>query len=89
MKLESIMCKWTQPFRGTDCRTSPKSLSSAQAASLGSAGSERAQKCLQGEHLVGCTLPTVCSSGIFWGRKGGGSAAVCDRNLAHPFAQYR
>ena len=28
----SIMCKWTRPFWGTDCRRAPKSLSSAQAA---------------------------------------------------------
>ena len=41
----SIMCKWTRPFWGTDCRRAPKSLSSAQAASLCSAGIERARKC--------------------------------------------
>ena len=35
---DSIMCKWTRPFWGTDGRRSPKSLSSAQAASLCSAG---------------------------------------------------
>ena len=27
--VQSIMCKWTRPFWGTDCRRAPKSLSSA------------------------------------------------------------
>ena len=54
-----LMCKWTWPFWGTDCRRSLKSLSSAQAASLCSAGIERAlRKCLQGEHFVRCCHDT-------------------------------
>ena len=44
----SIMCKWTRPLWGTDCRRAPKSLSSAQAAPVCSAGIKRAWKCLQG-----------------------------------------
>ena len=50
----SVMCKWTRPFWGTDCRRAPKSLFSAQTAPLSSAGIERAQKCLQGQHVVRC-----------------------------------
>ena len=46
--VSSIMCKWTRPFWGTDCRRAPKSLSSDQAAPLCSAGIERARKGLQG-----------------------------------------
>ena len=45
---KSTMCKWMRLFWGTDCRRSPKSVSSAQAAPLCSAGIERARKCLQG-----------------------------------------
>ena len=50
--------QWTRPFWGTDCQRSPKSLSSAQAASLCSAGIKRSRKCLQGGHFVIC-----CHSG--------------------------
>ena len=39
---------------GTDCRRSPKSLSSAQAASLCSARIEKTRTCLQGDHFVRC-----------------------------------
>ena len=56
--IQSTMCKWTQLFWGTGCQRSPKSLSSAQAASLCSAGIERARKCLQAEHFVRCCHST-------------------------------
>ena len=72
--LRSIMCRWTRPFWGTDCQRSRKGLSSAQAASLCSAGIERAQECLQGEHFV---------------RGSPGGSAVCDPNPPRPFARYR
>ena len=39
----SIPSKWARPFWGTGCRRSPKSLCSAHAASVCSAGIERAQ----------------------------------------------
>ena len=48
----SRMCKWMRPFWGTDCRRARKSLSSAQAAPLCSAGIETARECLQGEHSL-------------------------------------
>ena len=56
--IKSIMCKWTRPFWGTDCRRSPESLSSAHAAPLCSAGIERARKSLQGERFVRCCHTT-------------------------------
>ena len=52
------MCKWMRPFWGTDCRSAPKSLSSAQTAPLCSAGSERARKCSQGYHFLRCCHST-------------------------------
>ena len=86
--------KWTRPFWGTGCRGSPKTsakcLSSAQAPSLCSAGIERTQKCLQGEHFVRCC--SQCPQSAFQEFSGGcrwGSAAVCDPNRLRPFARYR
>ena len=82
------MCKWTRPFWGTDCRRSPKSLSSARAASLYSLSIERAQKCLQGKHFVSCGHSShSLLFGCFLGSPGG-SAAVCDPNPPRPFARY-
>ena len=54
-EIKSTMCKWTRPFWGTGCRRSPKSLSSAQAASLCSAGIE-SSKVLAG--LAFCEMPS-------------------------------
>ena len=80
-----IMCKWTRPFWGTDCRRSPKSLSSAQAASLCSAGIERARKA----GLACCEMlpqyPQSAFQGFSKGRRG--SAAVCDPNPPRLFAR--
>ena len=73
---------------GTDFRRSPKSLSSAQAASLCSAGIERARSCLEGKHFVRCCAHSLLFR-VFGGRRGGGSAAVCDPNPPRPFARYR
>ena len=55
---KSTMCKWTRPDWGTDCRRAPKSLSSAQAAPLCSAGIERPRKCLRGQHFLRCCHST-------------------------------
>ena len=55
----STMCKWMRPFWGTDCRSSPKSLSSAQANSLCSADIERARKfvrCYHSTHSLLCKV---------------------------------
>ena len=88
-RLESIMCKWTRPFWGTDCRRSPKSLSSAQAASLCSAGIERARECLQGYHFEMLSqYPQSAFYGVLRGSRVG-SAAVCDPNPPRPFARSR
>ena len=67
----SIMCKWTQPFRGTDCRKSSESLSSADSSSLCSAGIERARKCLQGDHFVRCCHSTYSLQGFSGVVRGG------------------
>ena len=56
-----VLCAFstpTRPFWGTDCGTAPKSLPSAQAASLCSAGFERARRCSQVEHFVRCCHST-------------------------------
>ena len=87
------MCKWTQPFWGTDCRRSSKSLSSAQAASLCSAGIERAGKCLQGVSMLrdAVTVPTVCFPGVLRGCRGGSSlrpkpsASICSGDCSYSF----
>ena len=85
----SIMCKWTRPFWRTDCQRWPKSLSSAQVASLCSASIERAQECLQGWYFVRCCHST--HSLLFRVLPGSpeGSAAVCDPNPPRPFARSR
>ena len=65
----------------TDSLEVTKGLSMAQAASLCSAGMERAQKCLQGEHFVRCCQSTHSLLQEFskgCGGGGGGSAAVCN-----------
>ena len=54
----SIMCKWTRPFWGTDCRRAPKSLSSAQAAPP----CGKSSKVLAG--LAFCEYPRPGSAGV-------------------------
>ena len=60
----STMRKWTQPFWGTDCWRSPTSFSSAQAASLCSAGIEKVPG---GVNILWdvVTVPTLCFLGVF------------------------
>ena len=48
VQFKSIMCKWTRPFWGTDCRRAPKSLSSAQATLLCSSKHWESSKVLAG-----------------------------------------
>ena len=64
------MCKWAQQSCG--CRRSPKSLSSAQAASLCCAGIEKARKCFQGEHVVTCEMLSQYPQSAFQGFAGVG-----------------
>ena len=69
---------------------SQRSLSSAQAASLCSAGIVRALTCPQGDHFVRCCHST--QSLLFRDFRGGPqrrSAAVCNPNPPRPFARYR
>ena len=86
----SIICKWRRLFWGTDCQRSPKSLSSAQAASLCSACIERTRNGLQGEHFVRCCHSThILLFRGFPGVAGGRSPAVCDPNPPRPSARCR
>ena len=95
MQHVSIMCKWTQPFLWTDCQRSPKSLSSAQTASLCTASMDRVRKCLRVDSIYwdAVTVPTVCFSGVVRGRQGGGvssrlrptpSASMCSECIRDP-----
>ena len=73
LSVPNVMCKWTRPFWGADCQRSPESLSSAQAASLCSAGIERTAKCLQGEQFLRCCHSThSLLFRVFVGVAGGG-----------------
>ena len=68
----SVMCKWTRPFWGTDCRRWDKSLSSAQAASVCSASilGELESACRVSILCDALTVRTVCFSGALRGSPG-------------------
>ena len=64
----STICKWTRPFWGTDCRRSPKSLSSAQAASLLQCQHWESSKVLAG--FAFCEMPSQYPQCAFQGLSG-------------------
>ena len=91
----SIICKWTRPFRGADCRRAPKSPSTVQAAPPCSAGIERARKCFRLSILCDAvTVPTVCFSGVLHGSpervssslRPNSSASICSVQISLPLS---
>ena len=72
-----IVCKWTQPFWGTDCRRAPKSLSSAQAAPFAAPTlRELESACRVSIFWDAVTVSTVCFSGVLRGSPEGVSSSL-------------